>query len=80
MWVSTAFCPGTQNISLGFVFTQSLDFLVWVPPKANPETRIQIEIFIWEVTPGSTGKLVGKVEQERVPPKGSLNDQVPVHV
>lgn len=29
---------------------------------------------------GNTGKVVGKVEQERVPPKGPLNDQVPVHV
>lgn len=30
--------------------------------------------------PESTGKVVGKVEQERVSPKGPLNDGVPVHV
>lgn len=41
-------------------------------PKSRPWTRIQMWKFIWEVIPGSTRKIIGKVKQERVPVKSTL--------
>ena len=49
--------------------------LVWVPPKANPETRIGCSQLIWKVIPGSTSEGVAKwVEEERKAPPQKLCD------
>lgn len=50
----------------------SLGVLVGVPPKADPETKIQMQRFTWELIPGSAGKVVGKVKRERVPIKDAF--------
>lgn len=46
--------------------------VLWIPPKADPEARVPMQMFIWKVIPGSTRKVVGKVKQGKVPVKGTL--------
>lgn len=42
--------------------------LLWIPPDANSESRISVQVVFWEVIPENTRKRVGEVRQER---KGS---------
>lgn len=74
------FLSRDENISLGFIFIQCpLISSFGFPQKQTLRHGFRCRCLSGKRS-SKAQEVVGKVEQERVSPKGPLNDKVPVHV
>lgn len=68
----------TQALYTGSQFTsQSLCILVWASLEADAETRISVQVFIWELIPGKTCRGEGNEARKGRQSTVSLESSVP---